>query len=479
MKQLLQRRESPVLLGLALDGSRLEAVLVRRSNGSAELVKSLSVTLALDPLTNEPELVGQEIRNHLETAGIRERRCVVGIPLKWALTLSLALPEIPDEDVSEFLQIEAERSFSIDPESLLIGRSMARIGATGWATQVAVPLNHLSRLEEVLAAAHLKPVNFAPGVLALQPVGAPKAPGVLALSVGEDGVDLLVTAGGGIIALRSLAGALEGEGAQREVDSDFVARELRITLGQLPAEIQACVRQVKVFGQGEPARHLADEIRPAATALGLTVERVTAYGVGELGVQLPAGVPVSAVVSQAVRRLAGQAPELDFIPPKVSAWQAFAARYSSAKLVWTGASAGAVAAIVLIAFLVQQWQISSLQSEWDSRRVAYEELSDLQTQIRKYRPWFDTSYTSLTILRNLTQSFPETGSVTAKTVEIRNLTSVACTGTTTDNQALVRTLEQLRAVRQVHDVKLDTLRGERPKQFTFNFQWGEGGSSEN
>ena len=64
---------------------------------------------ALDPLANEAELVGQEIRNHLDAAGIRERRCVVGIPLGWALTQSVKLPELPDEDIASLLQIEAER----------------------------------------------------------------------------------------------------------------------------------------------------------------------------------------------------------------------------------------------------------------------------------------------------------------------------------------------------------------------------------
>ena len=60
-----------------------------------------SVSLSLDPLTNDPELVGREIRNHLDAAGVRERHCIVGLPLKWALTTHIEVPELPEADIAE------------------------------------------------------------------------------------------------------------------------------------------------------------------------------------------------------------------------------------------------------------------------------------------------------------------------------------------------------------------------------------------
>ena len=56
------------LLGLSLDGSRLDGVWLRRTNGSMQVQGSFSVSLSLDPLTAAPELVGREIRNHLDAA---------------------------------------------------------------------------------------------------------------------------------------------------------------------------------------------------------------------------------------------------------------------------------------------------------------------------------------------------------------------------------------------------------------------------
>ncbi len=52
----------------------------------------------------------------------------------------------------------------------------------------------------------------------------------------------------------------------------------------------------------------------------------------------------------------------------------------------------------------------------------------------------------MTILKSLTEAFPEDGSVTAKTVEIRDLNTVTCTGIARNYQALLKTVERLRSV---------------------------------
>src|SRR5476649_1664403 len=115
-----KRKRLNSLLGLALDGSKLEGVVLRRTGGSLQLLQSFSATLTLDPLTSAPELVAREIRNHLDAAGVRERNCIVGLPLKWALTGQTELPQLPDEDAASLLQLEAEKSFHSDLSTLRV-----------------------------------------------------------------------------------------------------------------------------------------------------------------------------------------------------------------------------------------------------------------------------------------------------------------------------------------------------------------------
>ena len=93
-----RRKKLASLLGLTLDGSHLDGVVLKRTNGSLQLAQHFSVALTLDPLTAAPELVGREIRNLLDAAGVRERNCVFGVPLKWVLTAHTELPPLPEAE---------------------------------------------------------------------------------------------------------------------------------------------------------------------------------------------------------------------------------------------------------------------------------------------------------------------------------------------------------------------------------------------
>lgn len=472
----LRRQKANSLLGLALDGSRLEGVWLKRTNGSLQMQAAFSVVLSLDPMTNAAELVGREIRNHLDAAEIRERRCLLALPLKWALVAHAAVPELPEADRASFLQIEAERNFPCDVATLSTATSLVKTAAGQQATFVGVAQSQVATLEAVLRAAQLRPEGFALGITALQ---SPGEAGVLALTIGEQQVGLQLTCGGGVAVLRTLEGAIEVEGSRRNINPKLIARELRITLGQLPEAVRDGLKQIRVFGPRDLAHQVADELQLRFESLDLKIEVVDAYAANEFGVQLPANAPVSAAFSLAAAHLAGRKPVFNFLPPRVSQWQQLTARYGTGKLRRAGAIAGGVLGVVLLAFLVQQIQLWRYQSRWNGMKTQVEQLEKIQANIRTYRPWYDESLRSMSILRQLTTAFPEDGVVTAKTVEIRNANLVTCTGTARDNASLLRTLERLRAVGSVADLKVDRIQGKSPMQFTFDFRWVEGGANAN
>jgi hypothetical protein len=475
MIEFIKKKRMPSsILGIALDGSRLECVVARRTNGSIQVLKSINVSLALNPLTGDPELVGREIRNHLDQAGIRERRCAVCVPLNWALTVHTKVPDLPEADVASFLEIEAERGFPYGPDTLSICRSSYRLaGGEQYATLVAVPRGHLSQLEKALRAAQLKPASFTLGVTSLLSADKDPAHGALALAIGENGVDLQVTCGGGVAALRAVEGAIESEGVQKRLDGDLLAREIRVTLGQLPGEVRGAVRKAKVFGRGDIVQRIGSDVTTRLESMGIQVELVKSYA-AEFSSRLPSDAVVSPALSLAAKYLTGAGGRFEFLPPKTSSWQQLTTRFSSKKLAWSGATSGAMVLLVAAAFLAQQWQLSRLQSKWTAMEPGVKQLQDMQQQIRKYRPWFDESFQSLSILRRLTEAFPEDGVVSAKSVAIRDLSTVTCSGTARDTQAFLKMLDQLRHTKDIAKVNVNDIRGKTPLQFTFNFQWGEG-----
>src|SRR5439155_6292884 len=336
MMEFLKKKRPPhSVLGLALDGNRLEGVVLRRSNGSLQIQKNFSFSLALNPLTGDPELVGREIRNHLDQAGVRDRRCAVCVPLSWALTLQTKVPDLPEADVASFLQIEAERGFPYGQDALSVCSSRHGVAdGQRYATLVAIPRNHLSQLENVMRSAQLRPVSFSLGITALQSPEKESSQGVLALAIGENSVDLQVTCGRGVAALRALDGTLETEGLQKRIYADLLAREIRITLGQLPSEFRSAVRRLKVFGRGEFVHRLAHEIAPRVETMGIGQEQVKAYPADEFNNRLPPDTAPSPALSLAANYLSGAAPCWEFLPPKINSWQQLTTRFSSKKLMW-------------------------------------------------------------------------------------------------------------------------------------------------
>jgi hypothetical protein len=470
------RKRPTSVLGLSLDGSRLEGVVLQRANGSLESRHAFSVVLALDPLTAAPDLAGQEIRNQLDAAGIKERVCVVAVPLRLALTTTTELPALSDEDAASLLQLEAERGFPCDVDTLRLSDSRCALdGGKRHVLMAGVANGQLAVLEQVLAAAKLKPLSFSLGLAALQPPDQARSNGVLAFHIGESHVGLQITAGGGVAALRALEGAVETEGSRRGLRLDVVARETRITLGQLPAELRQSLKKIRVFGPADLARPLVDELRARFRAMDLEAEVVAGYAADEFDVRLPATATLSPAFSAAALALTGRRPAFEFLPPKPTALQLLVKRYSSGKLRTAGGLAAAVVAVVLVLFLVQQVQLSMLRSRWNGISAKVSELDGMQGKISGYRPWFDESFQSLGVLRELTLAFPEDGAVTAKTIEIREGGVVSCTGTAKDNASLLKTLNQLRAAETVNDLKVGQIRGKSPLQFTFEFRWGRGG----
>lgn len=475
---LLQKRGSAVV-GMTLDGGRLEVVWLKRTNGSVLPVKQFAAALSLDPLTNEPQLVGREIRNLLETQGVKERRCVFGLPLKWALTAHTQIPELPEADIPSFLQIESERGFPCDVATLIVGQSQYALpSGQRHATFVGIPRNHVELLERVLMAAQLRPLSMCLGLTQLQPPSAKSSNGLVSLAIGETHVALQVTYGGGLAALRALEGAIELEAGRRTLHADVVARETRITLAQLPAELRAAVKRIRIFGPADMAQQLADEIELRLEPMGLEVEVADGYGMEEFVVHVPREAPVSAAFSMAARALGGEPPTFEFLPPKVSRWQKYVDKYSSGRLQRVGLAAAAAAVLVGGAFGIQQYRLWRLETQWNSMKKQVTELKELQKRTSQFRPWHNETLRSMNILRRLTEAFPEDGSVTASVVEILDPGLVTCRGTARDYQALLKTVERLRAIRQIPDVNLGQTRGKSPAlQFTFNFMWNEGGRS--
>jgi len=475
----LRSKGHSALLGMAFEGCRMTAVLLRKTGHGVQVRETVQTTLSLDPTTNDPELVGREIRNHLSAAGIHERHCVVCVPLKWALTIRTALPELSEADTQSFLAVQAEREFPFAPEHLSLSVSrFRRPNGASEATIVAIPVNRLAALQKVFRAAKLRPVSITFGVTSILQDGIAPQEGTVALLVGQDGLDLAVSYGDGVAALRSLDETILGDQPGDGIDADSVAREIRITLGQLPPDMREAIHSIRVFGPTELTEGLCAELQGLTNGKGVSVRP------GEAGVAVDALEPdvlqrlTPGAFWGAAGRLLNPAPGLEFLPPKVSLFKQLTGRVSSRATLWLGGAAAAAVLVVGGAFFYQYWRLSRLESEWNSIAPKVKEVTALQDKIRQFRSWFDDSAPTLSIVRKITEAFPEEGTVWVKTLEIKTQPNsgrraVTCSGKARSNEDWLRMLARLRETKGIEDLRFEQVRGTAPLQFGLKFVWNE------
>ena len=459
---MIGKKQNPsALLGIAFEGTRVHVAQVHRGGGSFQVSKTFSVDLSESPLEGDALVLGKELRLVLQQQGIKEQRCVAGLPVQWFLSTLTKIPGLPEADVAEFLNLEAERGFAYDPESLFVSSSRCHFNSgEKYANIAGIQREQVLRVQNLLQAARLKPLSFTISIAAAQRVfRAGDAPELL-LMLGSRAVEVGISCGDGLFAMRSIERAEEGF-------AESLGRELRVTLGQIPAELRGQLVTARLFGPTETVAQIKTELTPRLRAMGFAPE----IGSPEQGA-------FASAVAPAAGYLLGKGSGFEFLPPKVSAWREWAGKASAKKLGWVASIAGVAVVLLLLVFLVQGWQLSQLESRWGTMSPRVTELEAMQQQIKKFRPWFDNSFRSLTILRKLTEAFPADGVVTAKTLEIRNQSLVTCSGVARDNQTLFKMLDQLRSTKEVADVKMDQIRGKSPLQYSFNYRWVEGGSGE-
>jgi hypothetical protein len=169
--------------------------------------------------------------------------------------------------------------------------------------------------------------------------------------------------------------------------------------------------------------------------------------------------------------LEGGTAELEFLPPRPGRWALLMARYNSKRLATVGFAVAALAVIAMAAFAWQEFRRWSLKSEWSTMQARVTQLDAVQARIREFAPWYDTHFRSLSIMKRVTECFPENGSVTAKTFEVHGNAIVTISGTARDNASLLRVQELLRSAKEVQGLKIEQIRAKNPMQFTLTFRW--------
>lgn len=464
------------MLGLSIDGDSVTASVATRSGDGAVMQQVHRWQMALDILSADPELVAQEIRDNLNKYGIRERRCVVCIPLKWVLTNSLDLPDLEGDDLDSYISVCAEREFPFAPEELVVATSRYGNGTDAQgALLAAVSSSHMHALEAICKAAQLRVVGMGVGVAEM--IQSSRSAHSIALLIGDNGVDLGIFARNGFIALRSV---LDSWGVDKgKSDFDVVARQLRISLSQIPEECLSADEPIDLYGPHELVAESLEALGESLNEQGMEgrLRRGTVVGMEDHAMANEDKAASPAAFVAAANKLLATESEVQFMPPRVHALAKFVNRVSARSTRWLGGAAAAALLIVGSLFFYQSNKLNRLEERWSEVAPSVEEGERLQSNLRTFRSWFDGTAEYLTIAKELTRAFPEDGSVWATSLSIVDGERVVCAAMAAEDEAWLAVHEALRNTPGVHDVQLTQVRGSSPLQFAISYRWAPGESN--
>ena len=484
----MSSRRYTTLLGIAFEGEGFSASLLRRNGGQPHVRQAFSAPLSLDPLSGDPDLVGLEIKNLLKEKRVRARACVVCIPLQWVFCFRTTVPEMPEEDVPDYLAVQAERELVLPPESLCLSASRFRteLDAEG-ATVAAVRTEHVTQLLTVLKAAGLRTVAVTLGVTCVSDADIATDGTTMALVPGQGWVDMAVYSGGGVVAIRRLEGAPARATAQSQ--AELLARKIRITAGELPDELGPSPRTVCLWGD-EGATGLAAE--PLARALdGAGIHVQAAVGTGSRVPMDQEGSPRGWRAAEAYAAagadvcLRGSDLRFKFQPALKQAARA-RLRQKAVRL------AGRLAVLLVLAaiagagmIVIQKLELKSLTAEWDMLEPSLREIEELRDGLRALRPWLTDQPQCLAVARLVAEAFPEEGTVWATSLQINMQSEVTVSGKARDRTAWLAMQDRLRQSEGVRDLRTSRTRhspdrnnpdGKEPMSFAIHFRWQPGGT---
>lgn len=434
------------VLGIALDGQRVEAALVHAWGGSPRTVQQVSGQLAWEPATGDGTEAGRLLRAFLDGASLHERHCVVAMPVSWALTAAIQMPEIDSEDQAGYLSLQAEKEFPFAAADLALAMSPPPV-LPGTALLCALPAARLRALESLLHEAGLKPlcITLAATVLSDSP----------SLYLTRSAVELCLRHGEAIQLLRSLPGPTVA-GDTLAYDAESLNRELRITLARAGVP-EGGIESLQVFGESALAEPFVEAMGGVLGGLRLAV---AASGEG-----------CGPAAQAAIRIAAGNAPALNFLPPKIAPFRRWLTRAASGgvrRLV----PAGALLLLILCAaFLYQAFRLGRLESRWEDISPTAERLGETQERVRTFRPWFQDGAPTLDLAQALTAAFPEEGTVSARSITVKDAVEVTCAGESRSDAAWLQMMDQLRTTDGVSDLKVRQISGDSPMQFSISYRW--------
>jgi hypothetical protein len=425
----------------------------------------------------QPEALGAALGEFLAKAGFSTRRAVLGVPARWLLLKSYALPPAEAQAAVSMLWLRAEAESAPElGEMVLDYAGQTSVLDPTTVLLMGLPRRWLDRLRALAGAAGLNVVAITPCATALGGATAVRAGGTHSLSLTGEAAELAEHEGEQTRFLRHL-------GSAGGTSLAPLVAQLRRVAATHPLNAAATANNdvsAMRARRAPVALVLWDEVGldagatdAIADALGVPVVRGELQSLGCTGETPAGGRNGAAAAALTLAPLAGGRAAVDFLHPRLSAPKKTNVTRRTA---WLTAAAAVVALVALLAYT----DLSRME-----RRVAgvEDELKHLEPTLKTARPFvanmefvetFQVGRPKyLACLSDLTQAIPDGGQTYVTRFHLQSSMRGECTGRSPNNQDVLNLMDKLSAGGRFKDLKRKLeARGAGPEvAFTVTFTY--------
>lgn len=438
----MSRTRTNKLLGIALGDASLLVAEVHGDPASPSVARSAEFPYPEGVALDKPADLGKALAAFLHQQGFGQHHVVIGLPAKWILTRRKDLPPVAPVAAAGMLRLAAESDFSADLQDLAIDYiGEPDPAAATVALVVATSRQHIEQCQALASAARLRLQTVTVTGTAMVGLDDARQSRSLVLSLAPIGNELVIHQRGVPTQLRHLS-LTNGQAA----DAGAVVAELRRAMAGMSGEGPASLTIFSEPGLGNSVRTIASEKLAIAPHMAAAKDRA---------LQHERCAPAAAV---AIAALAPAGSGIDFLHSRLAPPST---RKNRRPIVW----ASVLTATVVIAGISAWFDLNSMQRHFDQITAHLKSIDpDVKTaetaaaRLDTARGWASGKPRYLACLADLTNLFPDEGSIYATSVTLRADLSGQLSGRASNEQKVLQLLDQIKDAKRFSNVKLGEVR---------------------
>lgn len=445
------------ILGIAIDDRSITVSEVSPGeSGDHRVVRGATMMLDAPLKESDAATVGEQFASFLNKHNIKARATVVGLPASWLMVKEKNLPPVEDEAAIDMLRLMAEREFAMDSRDLAVDAMIGAISDAGRPAMLIATLQRkIAAIKVITDKARLKVIGVTGTGVALSSVeqsrGTTQSMTLRTTAAGAE----LSAAHHGLVAVRHLGHGHGGHtdeshgGDAAEADSAALIKELRRATMTLTTNGDNAQPGIAFWdGVGLPSGTISRIENEMSLPLHKRSD-MRSIGVSEHPFNGSAAYGNHGAA--AALALSRETLPVNFLKPCLA--PPAAKRWSKARIIsWSTA----IVLLLVGSFVFDIYSLSSSINEHQAylkeNEATIEDARALRDDIRFARTWYSERTVPIKLWYEVTDTFPQVGTVWATSFTLNEKGEVAVMGKSRDEQSVQTVIDKMRQTPSFTDV---------------------------